>query len=43
MEKEIKNEYEAPRMETIELELEGVILDGGSAGTTTEDFNYREL
>jgi hypothetical protein len=34
MEKEFETDYETPRMESIELDLEGVILDGASAGDT---------
>jgi hypothetical protein len=30
MEKEFETDYETPRMESIELDLEGVILDGAS-------------
>jgi hypothetical protein len=30
MEKEFETDYESPRMESIELDLEGVILDGAS-------------
>jgi hypothetical protein len=39
MEKEFETDYETPRMESIELDLEGVILDGASG----EGYNVNQL
>jgi hypothetical protein len=42
MERAFEDSYETPRMDTIEIELEGCIL-GASKNTETEDFEVDEL